>query len=54
MRNSTMITLFSCLLAVSSVSANPARVDLRTLTFGTYSCDLTVLVRGTAAVTCPH
>ena len=31
-----------------------ARVDLRTLTFGTYSCDLTVLVRGTAPVTCPH
>ena len=31
-----------------------ARADLRTLTFGTYTCDLTVLVRGTSGVTCPH
>ena len=31
-----------------------ARADLRTLTLGTYTCDLTVLVRGTSGVTCPH
>jgi hypothetical protein len=31
-----------------------ARADLRTLTFGTYTCDATVLVRGTSGVTCPH
>lgn len=31
-----------------------ARADLRTLTFGTYTCDPTVLVRGTSGVTCPH
>ena len=30
------------------------RADLRTLTLGTYSCDATVLVRGTSGVTCPH
>ncbi len=30
------------------------RADLRTLTFGTYSCDRTVLVRGTSGITCPH
>uniref|UniRef100_Q01X85 Right handed beta helix domain-containing protein n=1 Tax=Solibacter usitatus (strain Ellin6076) TaxID=234267 RepID=Q01X85_SOLUE len=30
------------------------RADLRTLTFGTYSCDATVLVRGTSGVVCPH
>lgn len=33
-----------------------ARADLNSLTFGTYSCDATVLVRGTSsgAVLCPH
>ena len=30
------------------------RADLRTLTFGTYTCDATVLVRGTTGITCPH
>ena len=30
------------------------RADLRTLTFGTYTCDATVLVRGTSGITCPH
>ena len=30
------------------------RADLRTLTLGTYSCDATVLVRGTSGITCPH
>ena len=29
-------------------------VDLRTLVFGTYTCDATVLVRGTSGITCPH
>jgi len=31
-----------------------ARVDLQTLTFGTYTCDATVLVRGTSGIVCPH
>ena len=30
------------------------RSDLRTLTFGTYTCDATVLVRGTSGIVCPH
>jgi hypothetical protein len=30
------------------------RADLSTLTFGSYSCDATVLVRGTSGITCPH
>ena len=31
-----------------------ARADLRTLTFGSYTCDATVLVRGTSGIVCPH
>ena len=31
-----------------------ARVDLRTLTFGTFTCDATVLVRGTSGIVCPN
>jgi hypothetical protein len=30
------------------------RADLQTLTFGTYTCDATVLVRGTSGIACPH
>jgi Right handed beta helix region len=30
------------------------RADLRTLTFGTYTCDATVLIRGTSGIVCPH
>jgi len=30
------------------------RADLNTLTFGSYTCDATVLVRGTAGLACPH
>jgi len=30
------------------------RADVRTTTFGTYTCDATVLVRGTSGITCPH
>ena len=30
------------------------RADLQTLTFGSYTCDGTVLVRGTSGITCPH
>jgi hypothetical protein len=30
------------------------RADLRTLVFGTYSCDATVLVRGNSTIVCPH
>ena len=31
-----------------------SRADLQTLTFGSYSCDATVLVRGTSGISCPH
>jgi hypothetical protein len=31
-----------------------ARADLQTLTFETYTCDATVLVRGSSDITCPH
>jgi len=31
-----------------------SRADLRTLVFGTYVCDATVLVRGTSGIVCPH
>jgi hypothetical protein len=30
------------------------RADLRSLVVDTYSCDATVLVRGTSSVVCPH
>ena len=30
------------------------RADLQSLTFGTYTCDATVLIRGTSGITCPH
>ena len=50
-------------LVNSTISGNTAtdilltfgtRADLRTLIFGTYSCDATVLVRGTSGIVCPH
>jgi hypothetical protein len=31
-----------------------SRADLSTTTVGTYTCDATVLVRGTAGISCPH
>jgi hypothetical protein len=31
-----------------------ARADVRTTTFGTYTCDATVLVRGSSTIVCPH
>jgi hypothetical protein len=31
-----------------------ARADIQTTVIGTYSCDATVLVRGTSGLTCPH
>ena len=30
------------------------RADVGTTAFGTYTCDATVLVRGTSGITCPH
>ena len=30
------------------------RADLSTMVFGTFTCDATVLVRGTSGITCPH
>lgn len=50
-------------IADSSLTANlnkdlqltfGSRADLRTLVFGTYVCDATVLVRGTSGIVCPH
>ena len=31
-----------------------SRADLQTLTFDSYTCDTTVLVRGTKGIICPH
>jgi len=31
-----------------------ARADFQTLVFGSFSCDATVLVRGTSGIVCPH
>jgi len=31
-----------------------SRADLQTLVFGTFTCDATVLVRGTSGIVCPH
>jgi hypothetical protein len=31
-----------------------ARADLQTLTFGAYTCDATILVRGSSGIICPH
>jgi len=31
-----------------------SRADLQTLAFGSYTCDKTVLVRGTSGIICPH
>jgi len=53
----------SITLSNSTVTANTTRdlqltfgtrADLRSLVFGTYTCDATVLVRGTSGITCPH
>jgi Right handed beta helix region len=50
-------------LVNSSISGNTikdiqltfgTRADLQTLTFGSYTCDATVLVRGTSGIVCPH
>jgi hypothetical protein len=30
------------------------RADLRALTFANYTCDASVLVRGTSGIVCPH
>ena len=53
----------SVTLVNSTITGNSARdiqltfgprADLRTLTFGTATCDATALVRGTAGITCPQ
>ncbi len=50
-------------LVNSDITGNPvkdiqltfgSRADLQTLTFGTVTCDETVLVRGTSGITCPQ
>jgi hypothetical protein len=56
--NGSGVTLVNSTITGNSVSdiqlSFGARADLRTLTFGTYTCDLTVLVRGTTPIVCPH
>jgi len=56
--NGAGLTLVNSTLTGNAVSdlqmTFGTRADLRTLTFGTYTCDLTVLVRGTSGITCPH
>jgi hypothetical protein len=55
--NGAGLTLVNSTLTGNSLSdltlTFGTRADIRTTTFGTYSCDLTVLVRG-GLVTCPH
>ena len=50
-------------LTDSSITGNTARdiqltfgtrADFSTMTFGTYTCDATVLIRGTSGIVCPH
>jgi hypothetical protein len=50
-------------LVNATVTGNPVadiqltfgtRAELQTLSFGTYTCDATVLVRGTSGIICPH
>lgn len=56
--NGAGLTLVNSTLTGNSVSdlqlTFGTRADLRTLVVGTYSCDDTVLVRGTSTVVCPH
>jgi hypothetical protein len=56
--NGAGLTLVNSTLTGNSVSdlqlTFGTRADLRTLVFGTYSCDGSVLVRGTSTVVCPH
>ena len=56
--NGVGVTLVNSTLTGNSVKdlqlTFGSRADLNTLTFGTYTCDATVLVRGTSGVVCPH
>ncbi len=56
--NGVGITLVNSTLTGNSVRdlqmTFGARADLQTLVFGTYTCDATVLVRGTSGIICPH
>jgi len=56
--NGTGITLVNSTLTGNSTRdiqlTFGTRADLRTLVFGTYTCDATVLVRGTSGIVCPH
>jgi hypothetical protein len=56
--NGVGVTLVNSTLAGNSLKdiqlTFGSRADLRTLTFGTYTCDATVLVRGTSGIVCPH
>jgi len=56
--NGAGVTLVNTTLAGNTVKdlqlTFGSRADLNTLNFGTYTCDATVLVRGTSGITCPH
>ena len=56
--NGVGVTLVNSTLTGNSVKdiqlTFGSRADLRTLTFGSYTCDATVLVRGTSGIVCPH
>lgn len=56
--NGSVVTLVNSTITGNGASdlqlSFGVRADLRTLTFSSYACDLTVLVRGTAGLMCPH
>lgn len=56
--NALSVTLVNSTITANAVKdlqlTFGTRADLQTLTLGTYSCDATVLVRGTSGIACPH
>jgi hypothetical protein len=55
--NGAGVTLVNSVMTANALDVEltfGTRADLQTLTFGSYSCDDTVLVRGTSGITCPH
>jgi len=61
--NGSNVTLVSSTAVNSTLTGNTGkdlsltfgtRADIQTVTLGTYTCDATVLVRGTSSITCPH
>jgi hypothetical protein len=56
--NALSVTLVNSTLTSNSVKdiqlTFGTRADFQTLAFGSYTCDATVLVRGTSGIVCPH